>query len=260
MKEVRRDLRSLGRTRAPEGFDDRVLLEVGLADHYSELDTPIGQFHVAWSGDELVAMQRSVADMAFDQWLRGFRGRPAVHEAEVPDALARRLERALAGDRQARLRFDLSRLTEFERSTLQATLRIPYGEVRPYAWVAREMGRPEAVRAVGNVLARNPIPLFIPCHRVVRSDGLLGTYSAGGPEAKRAMLGHEGLDVARQEEMARHGHRYLGSDTTHVFCLPSCHNARRITAPHRIPFRNAREAVTAGYRPCSVCRPAAAAS
>jgi O-6-methylguanine DNA methyltransferase len=256
MNDVQRDLRRLGGVQAPEGFEDRVLLAVGVVDHYAELQTPIGPFQVVWSNDELVAVQRS--SPAFEPWLREFRRRPMVREDALPEPLDVRLRRALAGDTQASLKFDLRRLTEFERMVLEATLRIPYGEVRPYSWVAREMGRPRAVRAVGNVLAHNPIPLFIPCHRVVRSDGHMGIYSAGGEEAKRTLLDHEGLDVDRQVELARRGRRFMGSDTTHVFCFPSCHHARRITRQHQVTFHTAAEAMAEGYRPCAECRPALA--
>ena len=68
---------------------------------------------------------------------------------------------------------------------LTKTLEIPSGEVRPYGWVAREIGRPKAVRAVGSALGRNPVPVLIPCHRVVRSDGHVGNYGLGVP-MKRA--------------------------------------------------------------------------
>ena len=113
------------------------------------------------------------------------------------------------------------------------------------------------MRAVGSALRRNPIPLLIPCHRVVRSDGGTGEYVFGS-EAKRAVLAAEGVDVEGLEELGRSGTRYYGSDTTQVYCFPTCRNARRITERHRVPFSSAEEAVVAGYRPCMVCRPARA--
>jgi len=115
------------------------------------------------------------------------------------------------------------------------------------------------VRAVGTALAHNPVPLVVPCHRVVRSDGLLGQYSLGGPGNKRAILATEGLDADELEELARAGIRYVGSDTTRIYCLPSCHNARRISDRHRVPFRSAGASEAAGYRACRECRPDSAA-
>ena len=78
-------------------------------------------------------------------------------------------------------------LTAFEWQVLQATLTIPLGETRSYQWVAKKIGRPKAVRAVGSALRKNPYPLIIPCHRVVRSDGTLGKY-AGKMDGKKAKL------------------------------------------------------------------------
>jgi len=82
---------------------------------------------------------------------------------------------------------DLSAATPFQREVWEITRQIPYGETRSYAWVAEQTNKPRAVRAVGQALARNPLPIIIPCHRVVASDGRLGGYS-GGLEMKRYLL------------------------------------------------------------------------
>jgi hypothetical protein len=104
------------------------------------------------------------------------------------------------------------------------------------------------------------VPLIVPCHRVVRSDGMLGQYSLGGPANKRALLASEGLDPDGMEGLARAGIRYVGSDTTHIYCLPTCHNAKRITDQHRVLFKSAGAGIAAGYRACGTCRPVAAAA
>ena len=98
----------------------------------------------------------------------------------------------------------------------------------------------------------------MPCHRVVRSDGLIGNYSLGGPANKRAILSAEGLDPDELESLARAGIRYIGSDTTKIYCLPSCHAARRVTERHRVGFHSAAEGHRAGYRACRLCRPTSA--
>ena len=113
------------------------------------------------------------------------------------------------------------------------------------------------MRAVGTALGHNPIPLFIPCHRVVRSDGRLGQYSLIGPEAKRRVLEAEGVQVNTLEALADEGIRYFGSDTTHIFCFPTCRYNKRLTKQHRVTFGSEAQARAAGYRPCKVCRPAA---
>ncbi len=150
---------------------------------------------------------------------------------------------------------NLEQLPDFERQVLMKTMEIPRGEVRPYAWVAAELGRPLAVRAVGNALARNPVPFVVPCHRVVRSDGRIGNYGAGGPTAKRALLEAEGLDTDELENLPAHNVRFIGSDTTQIFCYPSCRNARRIKDEHRVEFRSVEQTRRVGYRACKVCRP-----
>ncbi|MCK5214186.1 MAG: MGMT family protein [Candidatus Omnitrophica bacterium] len=78
-------------------------------------------------------------------------------------------------------------LTPFQWQVLKATLEIPLGETRSYKWVARRIGKPGSARAVGQALCRNPYPLIIPCHRVIRSDGSLGGY-AGKMGPKKARL------------------------------------------------------------------------
>ena len=123
-----------------------------------------------------------------------------------------------------------------------------------------EIGHPAAVRAVGTALGHNPVPLLIPCHRVVRSDGHIGQYSLGGPENKRTLLEWEGADPDELERLAKAGIRYIGSDTTHIVCHPTCHHARRVTDRHRITFRSMDEAARSGYRPCKICRPVALAA
>ena len=91
-------------------------------------------------------------------------------------------------------RLDLSGSTSFQRRVWKATMEIPYGQVRSYKWVAEKIGEPYACRAVGRALAANPLPVVIPCHRVIRSDGKPGGFggSAGNTQTKLMMLSLEG--------------------------------------------------------------------
>ena len=152
---------------------------------------------------------------------------------------------------------DLSSVTDFAEAVLRKTAEILPGEVRPYGWVAKEIGKPGATRAVGTALNKNPIPVLIPCHRVVNANGSIGNY-ATGPERKWRLLEAEGAEPDRIEERARRGVRFTGSDTTHIFCNPTCRDARRTTQRHEVEFRSEAEARAAGYRPCLHCRPVAA--
>lgn len=249
------DLKRLGASKAPADLADRVLAQVGLVDSYSAFETVIGRVFVAWNQIGVSSASRDATPADFEARFKDEVGRPLMRSTP-PSHLAVKIEDELAG--RKRLSFDLRGLTDFERDVLVKTREIPRGQVRPYAWVAREIGHPAAVRAVGSALARNPIPYFIPCHRVVRSDGVIGNYGGGGPVAKRKILMLEGVEPDRLETLARSGIRYEGSRTTHIFCFPTCRHAARVAYRHRVNFRSESAAREAGYRPCKVCRPAAA--
>lgn len=243
---------------APETLADDVLVEVGLVDRIAPLASPIGTLWVAWNGRGVASVDlgEDGPDAAAGHAART--GRRTLLAGALPPALASAVSRRLAGDRRAPIRLDLRGRTPFEVAVWEKALEIPFGEVRPYGWIAAEIGRPGAVRAVGTALGRNPVPLVVPCHRVVRSDGMIGNYSLGGPHNKRAILEAEGLDPEALEEAARRGERLVGSDTTHIVCWPTCRHARRVTPRHRVAFGSLREAGDRGYRPCRVCRPGAA--
>ncbi len=82
-------------------------------------------------------------------------------------------------------------MTDFEWKVLEATMTIPFGQTRSYQWVARKIGRPKAMRAVGQALRKNPYPIAIPCHRVIRSDGTPGGYAGRMGPQKSSLLALE---------------------------------------------------------------------
>jgi len=82
-------------------------------------------------------------------------------------------------------------LTKFQWQVLKAAMQIPLGETRSYKWVARKIGSPKALRAVGQTLRRNPYPIIIPCHRVIKEDGSMGGYAGGSGERKAKLLAIE---------------------------------------------------------------------
>ncbi len=114
----------------------------------------------------------------FDDLMERFRGYLSGHQTAFPDKL------------------DLSGATPFQRQVWQATRLIPYGETRSYAWVADQIENPMAVRAVGQALGRNPLPVIVPCHRVIASDGKLGGFS-GGLAMKRHLLHLEATSTTK---------------------------------------------------------------
>jgi O-6-methylguanine DNA methyltransferase len=230
-------------------------LAARLVSGWVRVAASVGELYVAFT-DAGVSYLRTAESMRggaaeFCESYRTTFGRPLYPAARPPAGLRTTLR---TGRRSASLRFDLRNSTEFERDVLNATLRIPAGETRPYAWLASQIGRPRAVRAVGSALGRNPVPLLIPCHRVTRSDGRPGDYVFGA-SAKERLLRAERVDLEGVRALADSGVFYVGSDSTGIVCFPTCHNAKRITPAHRRGFRSVAEAGRAGYRPCRDCRP-----
>lgn len=241
------------RVRPPASFVDRVV------GRWVRVDGPVGNgpfaaVYVAFTDQGVSFVRPAGTPGGLDEFLDAYRRRfvlPLQPASRPPSGLAV----ALRGGRASSLRFDLRGASPFERDVLEAAVRIPRGETRPYSWLAREIGRPGASRAVGSALGRNPVPVLIPCHRVTRSDGSTGEYLFG-PPVKETLLRAEGVNLDEVRALASAHVFYLGCDTTRVFCLPTCHAARRIGAVHRRGFVTAAQAQLAGYRPCRRCRPA----
>ena len=138
---------------------------------------------------------------------------------------------------------DLSAVPAFQAKVLSAAARVPYGGTSSYATLAARVGHPRAARAVGNALGANPVPVIVPCHRIIRGDGAWGHY-AFGARMKTALL-----------QLERTTPVLVGSATTHIVCRRGCAHEQRITEQHRIVFASVADARTVGYRPCRVCRP-----
>ena len=226
------------------------------AGRYAVLDTAIGRLHIAYRGRVICGVSLGSDEVTFEQQCMAHHGLHFKRETEPPPWLVTLVGNHLTGRRAFKGAVELGGLTPFQRRVLEKIRHIPHGEVRPYTWVAREIGVTHAVRAVGTALGKNPIPLLIPCHRVIRSGGALGAYSAGGTNTKERILAFEGVDLAELKTLTRLGKRFRGSRTTHIFCLPTCYSRKRAKAQHTVYFRAAYEAQQAGYRPCKLCRPA----
>lgn len=157
---------------------------------YRTVDSPLGPLLLAatTAGVVRVAFEQQDHDAALDELAR--RVSPRVLRAPARlDPVARELEEYFGGRRREfDVPLDLSLATgDFRRTVLVALQRIGFGVSVSYAALAADVGNPRAVRAVGTACARNPVPLVVPCHRVVRSDGSSGQY-AGGAEAKSRLL------------------------------------------------------------------------
>jgi len=164
--------------------------DAGLLDiAYRTLDTPIGSLLLASTEQGLVrvAFDREDHDLVLVALAQSVSPRILLSPARL-DGVARQLSEYFAGQRKSfdvPLDFRLS--SGFRRSVLAHLPEIAYGQTESYAQVAAATGNPRAVRAVGSACATNPLPVVVPCHRVVRSDGSYGQYR-GGEEAKRSLL------------------------------------------------------------------------
>ena len=166
------------------------LLEVA----YCEIDSPVGPLLASATSRGLVAL--GLPNLVVDEQLAQLAARISPRLLEAParlDPVRRELEEYFEGNRRD---FDLDldwRLTGgFTRKILRATARIPFGETRSYGQMATSAGSPRAFRAAGSALGSNPIPIVVPCHRVLRTGGALGGY-AGGLDVKRHLLELEGV-------------------------------------------------------------------
>ncbi|GAA1642677.1 methylated-DNA--[protein]-cysteine S-methyltransferase [Georgenia ruanii] len=160
---------------------------------YRTLDTPVGPLLLAATDRGLVRIAFASEDHDAVLVRLAERISPRILRAPARlDDAARQLAEYFAGRRRSfDLPVDLRLAGGFRREVLDQLPHIPFGRTASYAEVAAATGRPRAVRAVGTACATNPVPLVVPCHRVLRSDGALGGY-LGGPEVKRRLLQLEG--------------------------------------------------------------------
>ncbi len=163
---------------------------------YSDVSTEMGKMRIACSPKGITMIDaRSGASAAFaDNYQARFGIRP--QKGNIPDSYRHAVIEAAAGRAFHPVPLDLSGLSGFRQKVLKVLQQVPRGEVRTYVWLARKAGRPAAARAVGNTMARNPIPFLIPCHRVVPASGGIGNYGLGS-RLKRKLLQREGVDMNR---------------------------------------------------------------
>jgi len=174
-------------------FVDRADGEDLIAVAYATVDSPFGTWVAAATDSGLVRL--ALSPYRTEDVLEELATRLSPRVLEQParlDAVRKELDEYFAGKRFAfDLAVDWSLVTGFNERVLQATARIPYGSVTSYGTVAREAGSPRAARAAGNALHNNPVPIVIPCHRVIGSGGGLVGYGGGLP-MKEALLRMEG--------------------------------------------------------------------
>jgi methylated-DNA-[protein]-cysteine S-methyltransferase len=167
---------------------------------YALVDTPVGKVMAAQTKRGLACLGYVDRHGNADHFVEELSSSLSPRILEAPtrlDGVRRELDEYFEGRRREfDLAIDLSLIrTPFARRLLQATARIPFGETRSYRDMATAAGNPLAVRAAGNALGHNPIPIVVPCHRVLRTGGAIGGYT-GGLDRKVKLLATEGIEIA----------------------------------------------------------------
>jgi O-6-methylguanine DNA methyltransferase len=147
--------------------------------------------------------------------------------------------------------------SDFQRRVLQATKGLPYGAVASYVAIARRLGKPRSVRAVAQALRWNPLPIAIPCHRVIGTSGFLTGYTGGKTRLKQLLLSAEGVKLVktRGDFKINPETMYACAPGDHTYCLPSCRSLKRVKPGRATLFASRATAEAAGLSPCTTCRP-----
>ena len=227
---------------------------------YRVFDSPLGPILLAHSEQGVVLLEylHGRHDLAASRLARA-PGIEAVEAGGEAEGLYRDF-RAYVEGRAQRLPWALDlRLarSDFQRQVLERTAAIPYGAVVSYKRLAGDLGQPKAVRAVAQALRWNPIPIAIPCHRVVGAGGLLTGYAGGETSRKRQLLTTEGVPVipAHDDFAIARGAMYVLAPGDSEYCVPSCPSPETLRSGLLTYFGSRSRAEAVGLRPCTSCRP-----
>lgn len=243
----------------------RAELESRLADlrarlvEYRVFPSPLGPILIARSeqGVSLVEYLRSRRALGASRLGRAA-GVEAVEDGAEVEALYRELLEYLEG-RRTRLDWPLDlrwARSQFHRAVLRVTAGIPYGAVTSYAGIALRVGRPAAARAVAQALRWNPLPIVVPCHRVIGVSGSLTGYAGNRIDLKQRLLAAEGVPVVKTTRELQ-----ITRDAMYVrapggsYCLPTCRWTTPVIPARLMLFGSREHAEAAGLTPCTECRP-----
>jgi methylated-DNA-[protein]-cysteine S-methyltransferase len=258
---LRRAPAASGEARAREGLESRLADLRSRLVSYRVFPSPLGHILIARSehGVSLVEYLHRGTDLRASRLSRVAGVELQEDGAEV-ETLHRELLEYLRGDR-TRLEWPLDlRLarSDFHRAVLRATAAIPYGAVTSYAGIAAEIGKPAATRAVAQALRWNPLPIVVPCHRIVGTSGALTGYSGDRVGLKRGLLAVEGIQSKGRRSdsrVARDTLYHYEANDQHEYCLPTCGDIARHPIG-RVTLLASRElAGSLGLVPCTSCRP-----
>jgi len=227
---------------------------------YRIFPSPLGPILIARSeeGVSCVEYLTGGADFAHSRLSRD-EGIEALLDGAEVEALYRDLLEYVEG-RRTRLEWPLDlRLarSEFHRTVLETTARIPYGAVRSYAGVARELGKPSATRAVAQALRWNPLPIVVPCHRVIGASGALTGYAGNRVTLKQRLLAVEGVRTrpAHHDFRIERDAMYACAGTDAEYCVPTCGSLAERSLADLTLYASRARAEAAGLAPCTACRP-----
>lgn len=179
-----------------------------------------------------------------------------VEDPETAARIGAEIEAYLAGDGDAIAHrpIDLSLVASaFQRRALTRLRTVPPGSVVTYQGLAAAIGSPSSQRAIGTTMATNPLPIYVPCHRVIKSDGTIGNYG-GGVARKLKLLRAEGFAVDRGERVGPQA--VYGHWQSRIYCRPTCSAVRRAERKKWIIFTDSARAQGVGMRACKLCHPA----
>jgi methylated-DNA-[protein]-cysteine S-methyltransferase len=242
----------------------RAQLTARLADLRSRLvgfgifPSPLGPVLIGRS-EQGVALVQYLPGGSLTAHVRRLLGEDAVEDRASTEGLRAELMQYLEG-RRARLDWplDLRRMrSEFQRRVLEATAALPYGAVTSYAGIAVRIGAPTSARSVAQALRWNPLPIVIPCHRVIGGDGALVGYAGKRVELKQRLLAVEGVKTvaAHDDFRVSRDRMYLLMNGETEYCVPSCGGIGSRPLSMLTLFGTRERAEAAGFSPCSSCRP-----
>ena len=218
------------------------------------IDSPVGRLFVADGPRGILAIH--FMDGKGPEPIDMMRGKfDLIENQAAVDAIGDEIRRFVAGDRNAlKHGVDLSLVeSDFKRRALEKLRKVPFGSVVTYQGLASAVGAPDGQRAIGNAMGSNPIPIYVPCHRVIKSDLSIGNYGGGVPR-KLKLLRAEGFAVGPDLRVPVRA--VMGHQRTHIYCRPSCSAAQRADMGRVYIFADPERAMRAGLRACKLCHPA----
>ena len=266
--EIAKLIGSLGREFAEQGIDALLRHSRLRVDHaLKQLQRPDAAVGVVKSplGDLLVAMTRH--GIVLNHYLLDDRDLASVisqlrlkmdlvQDSRAIKVVGDEIRRYLRGEGTAlRQRIDLTlAASPFQKKVLERLQEVPRGAVISYQALGAAAGAPKGARAVGNAMHNNPVPIYVPCHRVIAAGGRIGGYGGGIPR-KLQLLRSEGFALA-DAAVRLPGDLVWGHTRTKIYCRNDCRTAARVDRSRILFFANAREARQAGMRPCKICQTA----